>query len=228
MFEKDVLIPVLICFIIYFPALRQLYFVIRGKEINIMKEVKKMVLILLLSCIGVFCFIWALNTINFLDYRKPIPYEKIDSITFNDFVGYEFFREELYGSERFAYVYVSIEAEIDDDYVIVESFFHPSRSYVYNKKIKSDLLFTHEIYHFKITELFARKIRREISNLPVKDEAKIEAILKKYKGEENNYQILYDKETFHSYVMQKQIKYQKEVDSLLYLLKKFEQPKIKK
>lgn len=228
MFKKDVLIPVLICFIIYFPALRQLYFVIRGKEINIIKEVKKTILILLLSCVGVCCFFLVLNTINFLDYRKPISYEKVDSISFNDFVGYEFFREELYGSERFAYVYVTIDAEINDDNVVVESFFHPSRSYVYNKKIKSDLLFTHEIYHFKIAELFARKIRRDITNLSVKEETKIEEILKKYRSEERNYQILYDKETFHSYVMQKQIKYQKEVDSLLYLLKKFEQPKIKK
>ena len=75
----------------------------------------------------------------------------------------EFFKKSLYGNEKFAYVVSTLESEISDNYVTIQSLFHPSRSYVYNSHSNSHELLTHEKYHIKITELYARKAKKRIS-----------------------------------------------------------------
>ncbi|MEO4005968.1 MULTISPECIES: hypothetical protein [unclassified Flavobacterium] len=167
-----------------------------------------------------------LTQINFLDYQKPVRFKDIDQVTLNDFKGLEFFQKSLYGNKSFAYIKTSIDYEFKDDSLRIESFFHPSSSYVYNKKAYSKELLTHEIYHFKITELYTRIAKKRISDLKNVTKNQAEDLIDAIKQEEQNYQIQYDDDTFHSYVLSEQKKYEKTIDSLLNLHRNFKNPKI--
>ena len=227
--RRENLIGITICAIILSPAIYQLIVVIiqfkKGKTIN-WKKIKKITLALILFIIISLLFIIKLNEINFLNYKKPITYDKINQITLNDFRGFEFFKKSLYGNERFAYIVTSIEIDVTDESINIYSLFHPSKSFVYNRKSKSRELLNHEMYHFKITELFTRKIKKEIDILKNKTIENIDEIVNNNLKKEKTYQIAYDKDTFHSYVLKEQKKYEKNIDSLLYLLKEFKNSKI--
>lgn len=171
-------------------------------------------------------FIIILNRINFLNYKKPIPFSKINEITLDDFVGLEFFHRTFNGSEKYAYIVTSIDYEKRKDSVRVTSLFHPSESYVFNKHSKSKELLQHELYHFMITEVFTRKIRKAISEENTISDKKIESIINKHKIEENSYQERYDYDTHHSYVYKEQKKYEIEIDSLINSLSNFAHDKI--
>ncbi|WP_294737104.1 hypothetical protein [uncultured Flavobacterium sp.] len=130
----------------------------------------------------------------------------------------------LDGSNEFAFINTEIKF-IGDDYPYVKTFFHPSRSYVYddNKNlIGNRKLLTHELYHFHITEYIARKMRKEITKIKNnKEEVNISKLMEFYKEEENKMQKRYDEETYHSYYIGEQLKWQKNIDSLLNTLKKY-------
>lgn len=173
----------------------------------------------------VLAVIFTLRKVNFLDYQAPVPYERINEITFENFRGLEFFQKSLYGNKAFAYIFTSIDYEYNKDSLKIEAFFHPSRSYVYNKKAYSIDLLKHEMYHFKITELHARMAKKEILEMqPNKED--IEIIIDKIKEKEDVFQREYDDETFHSYVLGKQKKYEILIDSLLLLHKAYNKPNI--
>jgi len=226
---NDTIIIILFLVIYFFPVFYQLVIVIkeskRGNKIPL-KKLKKFLkysfIILMPLGIG---FVTLIN-INFLDYEKPITYDKIDTITFENFRGLEFFKKSLYGNRRFAYVVVTIESEINEDFVTVKSLFHPSRSFVYNSHSNSKELLSHELYHFKITELFTRRAKQLISELKSPKTKEIEDIIELKKIEEREFQYTYDYDTFHSYVYSEQKKYERNVDSLLNLLSEFEKPTI--
>ncbi|MFQ6602525.1 hypothetical protein [Flavobacterium sp. C3NV] len=169
---------------------------------------------------------YSLMQINFLDYESPKKYDEIDEITFNDFKGLEFFQNSLYGNKHFAYIKTSINYQIEEDSVKVESFFHPSSSYVYKKDLFSKELLTHELYHFKITELFSRMIKKKIFESKNRDNIQIENLINELKIKERQFQFKYDDDTFHSYVFSEQKKYQNDIDSLLNLHSNFKNPKV--
>jgi hypothetical protein len=169
---------------------------------------------------------YSLTEINFLDYESPKKYDEIEQITFNDFKGLEFFQNSLYGNKHFAYIKTSIDYEIENDSIKVESFFHPSSSYVYNKNTFSKELLKHELYHFKITELYVRMIKKRISELKKTNKTEIEKKINQLKINEYQFQMKYDDDTFHSYVLSEQKKYEKHIDSLLNLHSNFKNPKV--
>jgi len=176
-------------------------------------------------CIILVVFL-TLRKVNFLDYQAPVPYEQINEITFENFRGLEFFQKSLYGNKAFAYIFTSIEYEYSGDSLKMEAFFHPSRSYVYNKKAYSNDLLKHEMYHFKITELHVRMAKKQILEAQQPTEQDIETIVEKIKEEEELFQRKYDDETFHSYVLGKQKKYEILIDSLLLLHTTYTKPNI--
>ncbi|WP_431122533.1 hypothetical protein [Flagellimonas flava] len=165
--------------------------------------------------------------VNYLDYERPIPFERIDEITFENFRGLEFFKKSLYGNERFAYIVTTIETEFEKDSLTIQAYFHPSKSFVYKTNAHSPDLLSHELYHFRITEIFARTARQRITNLKNPSKKEIELIVNNTWLEEREYQQKYDYDTFHSYVYGEQKKYENTIDSLLHLLEKFEDPKVK-
>jgi len=191
------------------------------------KKLKKFLKYTLITLVIAVATILTLNHTNFLNYESPLTYDKIDDITFENFRGLEFFKKTLYGSKEFAYVVTSIETDIEEDSVRVISLFHPSRSYVYNSHSSDKDLLTHEKYHIKITELYARKIKAKLVTLQRPTEKEIQAVISQTIAAENRYQMKYDYDTFHSYVLSEQKRYEREIDSLLDELSDFKKPKIK-
>lgn len=223
-------IVVLIILLFYSPVFYHLVLAIKEDREGIRKSLKRFYkylkisfLCLLLLLIGIL----VISHTNYLDYEKPIKFEEYDQITFENFRGIELFKKSLYGNERFAYVMTSIDYEIEEDGVKVQSLFHPSRSFVYKKNVFSEELLAHEKYHFKVTELFARKAKKQISSLQMIDQNEIKKIINKAKKEEKDFQKQYDHDTFHSYIYGEQNRYEKEIDSMLVLLSDYVNPKIR-
>ncbi|MGV6831224.1 MAG: hypothetical protein ACWA5P_06645 [bacterium] len=219
-----------IIFSVYFsPVFYQLYLALKeSKKGNNLpfKKVKKFFKYTVITMIPVIIGFLVLIHTNYLNYEKPLTFDKYDQITFENFRGLEFFRKSLYGNKRFAYVVTSIESDIDENVVTVESLFYPSRSFVYKRNSNSEELLRHEKYHFKITELYARKAKQKISQLEQFDRKRIEEIIIQARREENDFQVAYDYDTFHSYVLSEQKRYEKKIDSLLFLLNNYKNPKI--
>lgn len=96
---------------------------------------------------------------------------------------------------------------------------------------KSDRLLTHEQTHFNITELFARKIRKELSEteyVPGKFKTTLDAIYNKYEEEWKNYQRVYDKQTNQGINQKAQKEWDKKINDELELLKTYTNPKVTK
>lgn len=165
--------------------------------------------------------------INIFNYHSPKEYEKISSLTLKDFCGLKPPGYTLDGKSEFAFIVTSIDFEIKDDEIVIRSLFHPSRSYVYNDRLWDNFLLRHELYHFHITEAFARRIRHGIKELrsnPAKNE--IMAVIENFKAEEMAMQRTYDKETDHSYVLSEQVRWENKIDSLLSSYDKYKNPTI--
>jgi hypothetical protein len=222
-------LAVLFLLVIFSPVIYQLIVVIREhkKERQVaLRRFKRLLLYsTLLFAIGT-AIVATLSHTNYLDYQAPMTYDEFDDITFENFRGIELFQKSLNGNRRFAYVVTSIEADFDENNVTVYSLFHPSRSFVYDKDNAGNELLTHEKYHIKITELYARKARKEISQLNSFSKERIKNILKRTWENERDFQQQYDFDTYHSYVYQEQKRYERKVDSLLSLLSDFKNPTI--
>lgn len=226
---NDYLIITLIFLVYFSPVLYHLYLAIKeskgGNKIPLQKF-KKLLKYSVIIIIPIIIGFGILSHTNFLNYEKPLTFDKYDQITFENFRGLEFFKKSLYGNESFAYVVTSIDSKIDKNSVRVQSLFHPSRSFVYKRNTNSKELLNHEKYHIKITELYTRKAKERISKLDKFDVKKIQEIIKQAEKEERKFQSEYDYNTFHSYVLSEQKRYERKVDSLLNLLIKYKEPKI--
>ena len=88
-------------------------------------------------------------------------------------------------------------------------------------------MLTHDLYHFKITELYARKAKKRIVENKVNMQSEIRKIINQIRLEERLFQKEYDFETFHSYVYSEQKKYENNIDSLLNLHLDYKNPKLK-
>lgn len=226
---SDIFIVFLVLGFYFSPVFYQLFIVIKESKRGNKVPLRKFKKIFKYSCLILVPLAIAfgiLIKINYLDYEAPITYNGVDHITFENFRGFEFFKKSLYGSKRFAYVVTTMESEIGEDSVMIQSLFHPSRSFVYNSYSNNKNLLSHEIYHFKITELFCRKAKQEITSLEHPTKKDIIRTIDRFRYDEREYQKKYDNDTFHSYVFGVQKKYERKIDSLLNLLSKFEKPKI--
>ncbi len=222
-----VILFLLVCFL---PILYQLVVVIREhkKERKLaLKRLKRIVKYSLIIFIPIALSIGILSHTNYLDYERPMTYDKFDQITFENFRGIELFKKSLYGSKEFAYVRTSIDLNFDKNAVTIQLLFYPSRSFVYNKYSNSKELLSHEKYHIKITELYARIAREKVAKLEVLSKNEIKDIIHVVKKDEREFQERYDYDTFHSYVFKEQKKYEREIDSLLSLLADFKNSTIK-
>ncbi|WP_339888879.1 hypothetical protein [uncultured Flavobacterium sp.] len=222
--EKIVLIALSILYIPLF-LLEFFYYIklLKRPKLNFKVTFKYIIASFIVIIIGIL----TLSHTNYLNYEKPIPYKDYNNIDFKKFKGIELFQKELFGSKYFAYVVTSIEVEYEKDSVSIISYFHPSSSFVYNKESRFKDLLKHELYHFKITELFARKAKEKISTFEKISKKEINIIVEEIELEERKFQIKYDYDTHHSFIYNKQIEYQKTIDSSLLTLNNFKNPKIK-
>jgi hypothetical protein len=166
--------------------------------------------------------------INILRYSSPIPFAEIDKITLKDFKGYRKPYQTLDGQGEFAFITTSINWQTTDRGVEVEAVFHPARSYVYNDKIVDRFLLKHELYHFRITEIFARKCRQELSQIELMpSDGVIRDVITANEESETEMQLRYDDESYHGYLMKEQKRWEKNVDSLLNLLIEYKTPTVR-
>lgn len=177
-------------------------------------------LIVMLSIIVI--LISVLFDFNYIMYKSPIEHSKWRHIALNDFRGLKRPYVTLDGGTEFAFISTSIRIVENRNSIRIVSLFHPSRSYVYNRNLYSDGLLVHEMYHFHITEYYARLIRKEVKYLVSLDKPmKLNSIKIRNLVEEQKMQYKYDDETYHGYILEKQLEWQNKIDSSLLSLEKY-------
>jgi len=166
--------------------------------------------------------------INYFNYKRPIPYSQFRKISFYDFKAFKRPDITLNGFKEFAYIKTNRRIHyLNNGNVEITTYFHPSRSYVFAQNIRDLDLLTHELYHFHISEYYTRLLRKEILGNPKNiSDNMIIRLNKKYYEFENEMQLNYDEDTYHSYVMQEQKKWEIKIDSLLQSLESFSNPLI--
>lgn len=166
-----------------------------------------------------------LFNVNILSYRAPIAFSSGTSIDLQMFKGWNRPGGNLDGSSRFAFITSTIEYEMHKDGVEVEAYFHPSRSYVYNKNLIDRFLLKHEIYHFHIAEYWARTFRKRISEFDSKPSRQMLKLdFESIQENEYRMQVQYDRETAHGYILGRQKDWIDKIDSLLTQLDDFASP----
>ena len=166
--------------------------------------------------------------VNYFNYSRPVPYSQLQKISFHDFRALKKPGLTLKGVQEFAYIKTNRRIHyVNNGNVEITTYFHPSRSYVFANNIRDRDLLTHELYHFHISEYCTRLLRKEISETSnnISDNM-IVRLHEKYYQFENEMQLKYDEDTYHSYVMKEQKKWEIKIDSLLQSLLSFSNPLI--
>ena len=168
----------------------------------------------------------ALYDVNYINYESKRPYAKWAKINFYDFKGFKKPGMKLHGLAEFAYIKTDRRIRyLRNGNVEVTTYFYPSRSYVFAQDIRNPDLLRHELYHFHIAEYFSRLLRRTI--LQQKNDitrSTIQRVNREYYILEEQMQQQYDEDSYHSYVLHEQRKWETKVDSLLYSLRNFSDP----
>ena len=165
--------------------------------------------------------------VNYFNYSKPVPYAQWQTITLNDFKGLKKPAMTMAGFSEFAFIKTSREIFFHENSIEVITYFHPSRSYVFNKDIRSPDLLRHEIYHFHIAEYCSRLLRKEIfDSKNIFSRSLITDFENKYIELENELQRKYDEDSEHGYIMMQQKVWEIKMDGLLSSLEQFAEPAI--
>lgn len=116
-------------------------------------------------------------------------------------------------SYSFSTYYVNGEMKVDFK---VQSFFYPNKSW-YRPAICNDVTLLHEQLHFDISEVFARKMNREMARTKFSKNIKqeVRTIYKRILRELDKFQNQYDLETDFSRNFEKQKTWQKQITRLL-------------
>lgn len=85
-------------------------------------------------------------------------------------------------------------------------------------RYKTDYILAHEQCHFDITELFARRLNKSMMEYQFNSTTYRNDLNKIYEDivkEKQEFQLLYDRETDHSKIKEKQIEWQKKIEKML-------------
>lgn len=145
---------------------------------------------------------------NLIEWRPNIR------LTWEDFKGIP-----DYENENIALTNTSIQLEYGYDKnsleFTVKCRFDKSKSWV---KVKNNNVLDHEQLHFDIAELFARKLRRQLKDYKFNKKTvadDVNQIYMKIMEEQHNMQLIYDEETDHSRLEEKQAEWEKRIESFL-------------
>lgn len=116
-------------------------------------------------------------------------------------------------SYSFSTFYENGEMKVDYQ---VQAFFYPTKSW-YRPKVCNDMTLLHEQLHFDISEVFARKMAKEMSKTKFTKNIKqeVRSIYKQTLQELDEFQRGYDLETDFSRNIEKQKVWQKQINGLL-------------
>lgn len=106
----------------------------------------------------------------------------------------------------------------------VYSIMFPEKSWINIDFVKNQEVLIHEKYHFLITEIYARKLRKALSEKTFRYFDYLEEIKREYQRIDQEWrtmQVLYDLETKHSADREKQKKWEKCIDKQLEKLKAY-------
>lgn len=169
-----------------------------------------------------------LYDVYFINYKSPMPHSEWQKIKWSDFRAIKRPHQTLDGEQNFAFICSDIELNfISNNTLNVCAYFHPCRSYTYSQEEAGKNLMSHELYHFHITEYFARLLREKITKFAPTNNAQIIEDSDKMIEQERAMQYQYDDETYHGYVLGKQKEWQNKIDSCLKSLEKYSNPIIK-
>ncbi|WP_339656929.1 DUF922 domain-containing protein [uncultured Maribacter sp.] len=142
-----------------------------------------------------FRFTWA-------DFKGPAPINSSASATTASGISYNFSTSEE-------------NKELKIEYT-VGAYFYPTRSW-YKAEVCNDVTLSHEQIHFDITELYARKMRKQLAETKFTENVK-EEVRKIYKTtlrQLNDFQNKYDSETNYSRNLTVQEKWVKDIATVL-------------
>lgn len=171
-----------------------------------------------MRCISAFILLFTLSC-SLIRAQEEVPWSPTSKLEWKDFKG-----EVPLGSKAaattasgisysFSTFYENGEMKVDYQ---VQAFFYPTKSW-YRPQICNDMTLLHEQLHFDISEVFARKMDREMSETEftknIKQEVRV--LYKRILKELDAFQRRYDLETDFSRNIEKQKLWQKQINSLL-------------
>ena len=151
-------------------------------------------LIFLVSCLSVVS--------NNLDVEK-ISWSETNKLTWANFKGKPDKASNAAASTAsgisFGYKIKTTNNKITGFTTTVNSVFYPTKSW-YKVEDATDHILAHEQMHFNITELYARKFRKQLSEVKISTRLKLQLsnLYKSINEASNKMQKFYDKETKHS------------------------------
>lgn len=163
----------------------------------------------------VFMFILSVILFSFKQENEDyILWKKTRLLTWDDFKGRPEKRFAVASTHYVLYRYVS--EDNGKIYAHVLSCFLPKESWK-RKNYSDEYILRHEQKHFDIVELYARKLRKVLTTISVKNEEdaeeKLDALYKIYDKKMDVFQNLYDDETNNSMDSEKQKQWEENIDA---------------
>jgi len=115
---------------------------------------------------------------------------------------------------------------LDSANVFVYAVMYSDKSWILQEHLLIERLLEHELYHFKITEICARRYRKKLSDM-MYIQGTFHDIEYQIKSEHGELQTLYDLETEHGANISEQIRWQTIIDRQLSELQMYASPLVK-
>ena len=166
------------------------------------------------------CFLLLLTVLGLIEKdafikKREVLWKPSAPVSWNDFRGYPNYLSGFSAAINSSFVYRIIVGLADS--VEVRTVMHSSHSWVKCSERKSLYVLRHEQYHFNLSEVEARKFRQALSELPSTSRTKknIRHLYRNYLNELGQMQNLYDSETKHSVLLERQKDWEYMIDSML-------------
>ncbi|HKC68371.1 MAG TPA: DUF922 domain-containing protein [Bacteroidia bacterium] len=160
--------------------------------------------------------------------EEVIVWQKNRKLTWDDYQGK---RQKRFAAASTVYsMYRHISKTPSGDIIAtVKAYFYPKDSW--KSSWIDDALLAHEQKHFDIVELYARKLRKQLTQIKVRNEAdaeqKLDSIHKIIDAEMDAFQDKYDDETDYSMAHDPQISWIKKIDAAIDNLSAYQNPEVK-
>lgn len=160
--------------------------------------------------------------------EEVIVWQKNRKLTWDDYQGK---RQKRFAAASTVYsMYRNISKTQSGDIIAtVKAYFYPNDSW--KSHWIDDALLAHEQKHFDIVELYARKLRKQLSQIKVRNEedanAKLDSLHKIIDAEMDKFQDKYDDETNSSMEHDAQIDWIKKIDTAIDSLSAYQNTDVK-
>jgi len=149
--------------------------------------------------------------------KDKISWEENKPLTWKDFKG-EIPRKK---TTQVAYTTVNIKYSVlTKNSIQVENCFVKNESWV-KKNYKQPHILKHEQYHFNLSEVYAREMRKAMQKIEIPSTKNVQLVYDEWIQKHKEAQEQYDRETAHSVNRAEQIKWENKIDSLLNSLSEY-------